>query len=84
MRPDVRKVRAMSVQRHCQWGDHWVPTRDATEVAPDESGSGPGAIRYACWPHVYEHNLQTTSRPSAGPLIGRRDAAPIIPGRGAR
>lgn len=73
------------VQRHCPWGDHWVSLSEATEVEPDESGSGPGTIRYACWGHVFEHNLQTTARraQSSGPPIGHKDAAPILPGGAA-
>lgn len=84
MRPHLRPVPVVSgVQRHCRWGDHWVPTRDAAEVYTTTVMSGPETPVYACWPHVYEHDLQTTSQAPTSPWIGRRDAAPIIPGRGA-
>lgn len=73
----------MSVQRYCSWGAHWVDAKDATEVYTATRISGPEQPVHACWPHADEHHLQVAAQPvqpSAAPLIGRPDAAPIIPG----
>lgn len=64
------------VRRYCRWGDHWVTAKDAAEIYTPTRISGPESPVWACWPHVFEHDLQTAPQP----LIGRRDAAPIIPG----
>lgn len=73
----------MSVQRYCPWGTHWVDVKDATEVYTTTVMSGPELPVYACWPHVYEHNLGTVAKPAEesprSVLIGRPDAAPMLP-----
>lgn len=73
------------VQRYCSWGTHWVDVKDAAEVYATTVMSGPELPVYACWTHVYEHNLGTVQQPverePRGPLIGRRHVAPMLPGR---
>lgn len=69
------------VKRWCPWGDHYVPTWEAVEVGADETGSGPGMPRYACWTCILTHNLKTISAPPSA-RIGHRDQPPHRPGSG--
>jgi hypothetical protein len=67
------------VQRSCPWGDHYVAHWEAVEVSADETASGPGMPRYACWTHILSHNLKTISAPPSA-FIGHRHRPPDRPG----
>lgn len=74
-------VRPVSgVQRWCPWGEHWVPHWEAVEVGADETGSGPGMPRYACWTHILKHELHTIAAPPSA-FLGRPDGPPRRPGQ---
>jgi hypothetical protein len=69
----------VSLSRWCDWHQGWVGDREATEVATDGTATTPRLPRHACWDCVTTHGLVTVPRDAA--FTGRRDGAPLTPGR---